>query len=106
MHEGDNFRCECKGTISNPPANVTWYKDNTQIVTGKENAVLSLSHVGIDNNGTYICEAKKSSEKAKNETFLDLIVASKYNFMVLMIYNHVQYLRYLLETDFSYYFYY
>ena len=105
MHEGDNFRCECKGTISNPPANVTWYKDNTQIVTGKENAVLSLSNVGIDNNGTYICEAK-SSEKAKNETFLDLIVTSKYNFMVVMIYNHVQYLRYLLETDFSYYFYY
>ena len=100
VHEGDNFRCECKGTNGNPPADVTWYKDNTQIGdTGIENANLSLSNVGIENNGTYRCEAK-SSEKAKNETFLDLIVTSKYNFMVVMIYNRMQYLSYLLETDF------
>ena len=27
--QSDNFACECKGTDGNPPADVTWYKDNT-----------------------------------------------------------------------------
>ena len=79
VHEGDNFTCECKGTDGYPPANVTWYKNNTKIGdTGIENATLSLSEVDKEDNGTYRCEAK-SSEKTKNETFLDLIVTSKYN---------------------------
>ena len=77
MNQSDYFECECKGTDGNPPAYVTWYKDNTKIGdTRIENAVLSLSNVGIDNNGTYRCEAK-SYEKARNETSIALIVNCK-----------------------------
>ena len=76
MHQSDNFVCECEGTDGNPPADVTWYKNDTKIATGKEKAILSLSNVDKDNSGTYRCEAK-SSEKAKNETSIDVIVTGK-----------------------------
>ena len=59
-------------------ADVTWYKNNAQIVTGKENAILRLANVDNDDSGTYRCEAK-SHEKAKNKTFVELIVNCKYD---------------------------
>ena len=75
--EGDNFTCECYGTDGNPPADVTWYKDDTQIVTGKEKAILPLSSVSRGDNGTYTCEAKSLDET--NKTAVALIVACKYD---------------------------
>ena len=82
MVEGDYFTCECKGTDGNPPADVTWYKDNTKIVTGKEKAILRFPNVKRDDSGTYRCEAK-SHEKAKSETSIELIVTSKCNRMLM-----------------------
>ena len=76
--EGDNFTCECTGTNGNPPADVTWYKNDKMIVTGKENTTLSLSNVDKDENGTYRCEAKSGIEAAKNKTSIDLIVYCEY----------------------------
>ena len=74
VNQSDYFACECKGTDGKPPADVTWYKDDTQIgVTGTEEAILVLSNVVKDDNGTYRCEAK-SHEEGKNETFMELIV--------------------------------
>ena len=78
MNESDYFACECKGTDGNPPADVTWFKDSTQIITGKEEAILRFTNVDKDDNGKYRCEAK-SHEKAKNETSIELIVNCKYN---------------------------
>ena len=78
MNEGDYFVCECKGTGGNPRADVTWYKDNTQIVTGKETAILLFPNVHKDNSGAYRCEAK-SHEKAKNGASIELIVNCKYD---------------------------
>ena len=75
--QGDYFACECKGTDGNPPADVTWYKNNTLIVTGKEKAILRFTDVDKDDNGTYRCEAK-SHDEAKNETFMELIVNCEY----------------------------
>ena len=78
VNQSDNFRCECDGTGGYPPAEVTWYKNNTKIgVTGVENAILVLSNVSKHDRGTYRCEAK-SSERAKNETSIELIVNCKY----------------------------
>ena len=71
--------CECRGTDGNPPADVTWYKNNTKIVTGKEEAILVLNNVDKDDSGTHRCEAI-SHEKTKNETyaFMPLIVNCEY----------------------------
>ena len=78
VNQSDYFACECKGTDGNPPANVTWFKDNTlQTVTGKEEAILRFTDVDKDDSGTYRCEAK-SHEEAKNETFMELIVNCEY----------------------------
>ena len=67
--QSDNFACECKGTDGNPPADVTWYKDNTLIGdSGEKKAISSLSNVDKDDDGTYKCEAKSGTEEAKNKT--------------------------------------
>ena len=78
VHQNDYFACECNGEYGNSTANVTWYKDNTQIVTGKEKAVLVFSNVDKDDNGTYRCEAK-SHKNVKSETSMELIVIRKYS---------------------------
>ena len=78
VNQSDNFRCECYGTDGYPLAEVTWYKNNKTIdVTGVENATLVRSNVTKNDSGTYRCEAK-SSERAKNETSIELIVNCKY----------------------------
>ena len=73
MNEGDYFARECNGKDGNPPADVTWYNRRRKIVTGKEKAILVLSNVDKNQTGTYSCEAR-SSESAKNETSIELIV--------------------------------
>ena len=78
VNQGDYFACKCKGTDGNPPANVTWYKDHTKNVTGKENATLRYPNVKKDASGTYRCVAKSGIEEAKNETQIELIVNCKY----------------------------
>jgi hypothetical protein len=77
LNQRDHFACECKGQGGNPPANVTWYKENELIVSGKEEAILRLPNVDKDDSGTYRCEAK-SHEQAKKETTIKLIVNCKY----------------------------
>lgn len=77
--EGSYFACQCNGTRGYPPANVTWYKNKSQICdTGIENATLSLSNVTEDGNGTYRCEAKSGVKEATNKTSIELIVNRKY----------------------------
>ena len=77
MTQGDYFPCKCKGTDGNPPADVTWYKDDTKIVTGKEKAILRFSNVDRDDSGTYRCEAKSGIEETKNATEFQLSVNCK-----------------------------
>ena len=78
MNQGDYFACECTGTDFNmPSAVVTWYKEGTQIVQGKEKAILRFPHIDDDGDGTYTCETK-NDEKAKNVTAIELIVNRKY----------------------------
>ena len=90
VNQGDYFACECKGTDGNPPADVTWYKNNTQIVTGKGKAILSFGNVDKDNNRTYRCEAKNVIKDAKNETEFELIVNCKLNYTLRSI-QHLSY---------------
>ena len=77
MEKGDEFTCICTGKGDNPPADVTWYKGNKRIITGKEEAILRFSYVKKEDNGTYKCEAKRLDE-AKIE-IIELIVNCMYN---------------------------
>ena len=77
LKKGDEFTCICRGKGGKPPADVTWYKGNGRIVTGKEEAILRFSFVKKEDNGTYKCEAKRHDE-AENE-IIELIVNCMYN---------------------------
>ena len=67
VNQSDYFACECKGTDGNPPADVTWYKDNLKIVTGKERAILRFPDVDEDDSGTYRCETTKQCQNKRLE---------------------------------------
>ena len=59
LNEGDDLLCTCRGEDGNPPANVTWYKDDVQIGRmGKEQKTLSLNNVNETQSGTYKCVAQ------------------------------------------------
>ena len=94
LDKGDFFACECKGEGGNPLADVTWYKDNVLIVSGKEKAIFRFPNVDKDDSGTYRCEAKSGHEKANNETTMELIVNCKYDWylyhaLCIMLYRSV-----------------
>ena len=56
VNVGDNITCLCKEKGGFPPANVTWYKDNTQIgdIKKGQNALI-LNNVDRTYSGTYKC---------------------------------------------------
>ena len=84
VNEGDNFTCVCKGENGNPPANVTWYKDDVQIgAIGKENKTLTLINVNETSNGMYKCEARSyTNDSFADKKSITLVVRklSKYTF--------------------------
>ena len=68
MGEGDNVTCVCRGEGGNPPANVTWFKDDVQIgETEKEEQKLTFSNVSRTESGTYKCVAQSHA----NSMFVD-----------------------------------
>ena len=78
VNQGDYFACECKETDGNPPADVTWCKDNLKTgYTGKEKAILRFPDVDEDDSGTYRCEVI-TDKQAKNQISFELISICKY----------------------------
>ena len=77
--EGNNLTCECQGQGGNPPANVTWFKDDIQIgETGKEEQTLTLSNVSAADSGTYQCVAESYPDaKFKDEGLITVVVKLK-----------------------------
>ena len=73
VNEGGNFTCVCKGIGGNPPANVTWFKDDVQIVgPGKEKQTLTFSNIGRTASGKYKCVAQ--SHTLTDEKAIEIIV--------------------------------
>ena len=59
VDEGEYFTCVCVGENGNPPADVTWYKNNVQTgTTKKEEQTLTRSNVTDTDTGTYKCVAR------------------------------------------------
>ena len=76
--ESGNLTCECRGEGGNPPANVTWYKDEKQISeTRYVRSILNLTDVSEKDSGTYKCVVQ--SYTLKDESSIDVIARySKY----------------------------
>ena len=76
VNEGDNVTCVCREQGGNPPANVTWYKDDVRFgETGKDEETLHLSNVGKTASGTYKCVAQ--SHTLTDEISIEIIVYCK-----------------------------
>ncbi|XP_028399310.1 limbic system-associated membrane protein-like [Dendronephthya gigantea] len=68
LSEGDDFSCLCKSENGNPPAYVSWYKDDKKISkTRKKNELLTLRDVDNTDRGIYKCLA----ESYPNEDYQD-----------------------------------
>ena len=80
VNESDNVLCACQGQGGNPPADVTWYKDNHKISeTGKEEKTLTLTNVINDKDHKgYKCVAQSHSNEAfRDEVTVEVIVNYK-----------------------------
>ena len=77
--QGDNVTCVCRGEGGNPPANVTWFKDDVQIgETEKEEQKLTLSNVSRTGSGTYKCLAQSHTNSMfVDEKSIEIIVKRK-----------------------------
>ena len=81
VNEGDNVSCACQGQGGNPPADVTWYKDNHKIGrTGKEEKTLTLINVKKKkDHGSYKCVAQSHpNETFQDEAIVEVRVYCKY----------------------------
>ena len=81
VNEGDNVSCTCQGHGGNPPADVTWYKDNHIIgETRKEEKALTLTNVTHEkDHGSYKCVAQSyPNEMFQDEVIIDMSVNCKY----------------------------
>ena len=80
LNEGDDFSCLCRGKNGNPPANVTWYKDDRKIgKTRKKEQLLTLRNVDDTDSGTYKCVAESyPDEKYSDEKSIKILVHCKY----------------------------
>ena len=77
VNEGDNVSCTCQGQGGNPPADVTWYKDNRKIGrTGKEEKTLTLTNVtNKKDHGSYKCVAQSyPNEMFQDEVIVEVLV--------------------------------
>ena len=81
VNEGDDVSCACQGQGGNPPADVTWYKDNRKIGgTGKEEKTLTLTNVTNENDhGSYKCVAQSyPNKKFQDDVIVEVTVYCKY----------------------------
>ena len=81
VNEGNDVSCACQGQGGNPPANVTWHKDNRTVGgTGKEENTLTLTNVTNEkHHGSYKCVAQSyPNEMFQDEVKVEVIVNCKY----------------------------
>ena len=81
VNEGDDVSCACQGQGGNPPADVTWYKNNRKIGgTGKEEKTLTLINVTNEkDHGSYKCVAQSYPNKTfQDEVIVEVRVYCKY----------------------------
>ena len=82
LNENDDFSCSCRHEMGNPPANVSWYKDDKKFrETGQGGRLLILKKVDDTDSGTYKCRTQgmKSHYHEMDEKSITVIVRCKYH---------------------------
>ena len=75
--EGESITCLCNSTNGNPPPTASWSIGNRVVGEGYLKTNLSLTSVGKEDNGTYICKVR--SHNLTDEKSVHMNVACKYS---------------------------
>ncbi|XP_046858241.1 carcinoembryonic antigen-related cell adhesion molecule 5-like isoform X2 [Xenia sp. Carnegie-2017] len=82
VNEGDNVSCVCRGEGGNPPANVTWFDKNNNIIgdVGVVSKTLVITNVTLNDGGTYRCKAQSYNDpRFTDEKSIEVTVKATYN---------------------------
>ncbi|XP_046858842.1 carcinoembryonic antigen-related cell adhesion molecule 5-like [Xenia sp. Carnegie-2017] len=81
VNEGDNVSCVCRGEGGNPPAKVTWFDKDNNIIgdVGVVNKTLVITNVTVNNGGNYTCKAQSYNDpRFRDEKSIEVKVKATY----------------------------
>ncbi|XP_046858807.1 neural cell adhesion molecule 1-like [Xenia sp. Carnegie-2017] len=81
VNEGDNVSCVCRGEGGNPPANVTWFDKNNNIIgdVGVVSKTLVITNVTLNDGGSYRCKAQSYNDpRFRDEKSIEVTVKATY----------------------------
>ncbi|XP_046858255.1 carcinoembryonic antigen-related cell adhesion molecule 5-like [Xenia sp. Carnegie-2017] len=82
VNEGDNVSCVCRGEGGNPPANVTWFDKDNNIIddVGVVSKTLVITNVTVNDGGNYRCKAQSYNDpRFRDEKSIEVTVKATYN---------------------------
>ncbi|XP_046858845.1 hemicentin-1-like [Xenia sp. Carnegie-2017] len=81
VNEGDNVSCVCRGEGGNPPANVTWFDKDNNIIddVGVVSKTLVITNVTVNDGGNYRCKAQSYNDpRFRDEKSIEVTVKATY----------------------------
>ncbi|XP_046858276.1 uncharacterized protein LOC124451702 [Xenia sp. Carnegie-2017] len=82
VSKGDNVSCVCRGEGGIPPANVTWFDKDNNIIgdVGVVSKTLVITNVTLNGGGNYTCKAQSCNDpRFKDEKSIEVTVKATYN---------------------------
>ncbi|XP_046858254.1 hemicentin-2-like isoform X2 [Xenia sp. Carnegie-2017] len=77
VNESDSVSCVCKGEGGNPPANVTWFDKDNNIIgyVGVVSKTLVIPNVAVNDDGNYTCKVQSyDGEDYRDEKSIKIVV--------------------------------
>ncbi|XP_046858280.1 junctional adhesion molecule C-like [Xenia sp. Carnegie-2017] len=77
VNESDNVSCVCRGEGGIPPANVTWFDKDNNIIgdVGVVNKTLVITNVAVNDGGTYTCKAQSYNDpRFRDQKSIEIVV--------------------------------
>ncbi|XP_046858278.1 hemicentin-2-like isoform X1 [Xenia sp. Carnegie-2017] len=81
VDEGGDVSCVCRGEGGNPPANVTWFDKDNNIIGDVEvvSKTLVITNVALNNGGNYTCKAQSYNDpRYTDEKSIEIKVKATY----------------------------
>ncbi|XP_046858843.1 junctional adhesion molecule C-like, partial [Xenia sp. Carnegie-2017] len=77
VNEGDNVSCVCRGEGGIPPAKVTWFDKDNNIIgdVGVVNKTLVITNVAVNDGGSYRCKAQSHNDpRFRDQKSIEIVV--------------------------------